>query len=334
MAAAIVAIVYAFVVLVDPFDTLPLSPNVDRGPIADNQRFSYPALARSDKFDSAVFGTSTSRLLQPATLNAEFGARFANLAMNSATPYEQSRLIAVFRSAHPTARFIIVGLDQGYCLTGGTDDKYTPRPFPEWMYGHNLWLGYREMFNLYAVQSAGQQFGVLIGIKPLPYGKDGYTNFLPPEWQYDPERVAAHLAWEGTLSPSGSHGGEPGTWDYAAIDRLRSELTPIAATTRRILYFVPYNYRLTPPGDSTGMAMLRECKRRVGELARQLPNTLAVDFMLPTPITTVDDNYWDGQHYRLAIADRIVQDLAAADRGETSPDFQILGASSVASARR
>lgn len=333
-AVAVVAIVYAFVVLVDPFDTLPLSPSADRGPIADNQRFSYPALARSDKFDSAVFGTSTSRLLRPAALNAEFAARFANLAMNSATPYEQSRLMAVFRAAHPAARVVIVGVDQGYCLTGGTDEKFTPRPFPEWMYGHSPWLGYREMFNLYAVQSAGQQFGVLIGIKQPTYGHDGYANFLPSDSQYDPARVAEHLSWEGTLSPTGQHDGDPATWDYAAIDRLHRELAVFAPTTRRILYFVPYNHRLMPPADSIGMVTWRECKRRVGALAGQLPNTLAVDFMLPTSITTSDDNYWDGQHYRLAIADRIVRDLAAADRGETSPDYQVLGSSGVASARR
>ena len=85
--------IYAFVVLVDPFDTLPLSPPADRVPVATNARFAFPALARSPKFDSAIFGTSTSRLLRPAVLNAAFGARFANLAMNAATAYEQSRLL-------------------------------------------------------------------------------------------------------------------------------------------------------------------------------------------------------------------------------------------------
>ena len=42
------AVIYAFVVLVDPFDTLPLSPPADRVPVATNARFSFPALARSD----------------------------------------------------------------------------------------------------------------------------------------------------------------------------------------------------------------------------------------------------------------------------------------------
>ena len=52
------------------------------------------------------------------------------------------------------------------------------------------------------------------------------------------------------------------------------------------------------------------------------PNMLVVDFMLPSPITDDDDNYWDALHYRVGIADRIVHDLAAADRGEASADYR------------
>src|SRR6476659_4956480 len=158
-----VAVIYAFVVLVDPFDTLPLSPPADRVPVASNARFAFPSLARSDRFDSAIFGTSTSRLLRPAVLNAEFGARFVNLSMNAATAYEQSRLMAVFRTAHPATRMVLIGLDISY---------FTPRAFPAWMYDGGLWRGYREMFNLYAVQEAGQEFGILTGIKRQVYGSD------------------------------------------------------------------------------------------------------------------------------------------------------------------
>ena len=77
--------IYAFVVLVDPFNILPLSPPFDRVPVTSNQRYSYPALARSPLFDSAVFGTSTSRLLRPgAVLDAAFQGRCPrDLAMNS-----------------------------------------------------------------------------------------------------------------------------------------------------------------------------------------------------------------------------------------------------------
>jgi hypothetical protein len=326
-AVVVVALVYAFVVLVDPFDTLPLSPPADRVPVATNARFAFPSLARSDRFDSAVFGSSTSRLLRPVALNPEFAAHFVNLAMNAATAYEQTRLMSVFRAAHPEARVIVVGLDLAYCMIGDAEITLTPRPFPEWMYQDNPWRGYREMFNLYAVQEAGQEFGVLIGVKRQVYGTDGYTSFVPPDSAYDPVRVAMHLRSGEQFVPPGAREGDPATWRYPGIDRLDTQLMALSGRTRKILFFVPFNHWMMPPADTPGAAAWRECKLRAAGLARRVPNTLAIDFMLPSPITAVDDNYWDGGHYRIGIADRIARDLAAADRGEESPDYAFLGGS-------
>src|SRR5947209_3487127 len=110
-AAFFVALIYAFVVVVDPWGTLPLSPPFDRVPVTGNQRFAYPMLARSPAFDSAIIGTSTSRLLRPAALDPAFGAHFVNLAMNDATVFEMSSLFDVFHGAHPQPKIVMVGLD-------------------------------------------------------------------------------------------------------------------------------------------------------------------------------------------------------------------------------
>ena len=49
-------------------------PGAPAAPIMDlNQRFMYPQIVRSGRFDAAVFGTSTVRLLDPALLDARFG---------------------------------------------------------------------------------------------------------------------------------------------------------------------------------------------------------------------------------------------------------------------
>ncbi len=206
-AAVAVAVIYAFVVLVDPFDTLPLSPPLHRGLVASNQRYSYPSVARSNRFDSAVFGTSTSRLLRPALLNAAFGGRFSNLAMNAATPYEQAWLIGVFRTAHPAARTVLIGLDLNYCVTGDAEQLLTPRAFPEWLYDNGSgWRGYRDMFNLFAVQEAGQQFGFLVGMKRPFYRDDGYTDFLPPDSEYRPFPRCAAYAAVRHIHPAGHTG--------------------------------------------------------------------------------------------------------------------------------
>lgn len=320
-----IGVIYAFVVLVDPFDTLPLSPPAQRWPVASNARFAFPALARSERFDSAIFGTSTSRLLRPAALDPLFGARFANLAMNDATVYEQSRLMDVFRRAHPHPRVMMVGLDVRWCVTGDSYEKLTPRPFPAWMYGANPWAGYTHLFNMYAVQEAGQEFGILIGIKRPTYGRDGYTSFVPPDSEYDPARVAAHLRGEGPELPPGPHDGPPATWRYPALETLAAELHALPPETRKVLFFVPLNHVLLPAPGTEPDAVWSECKRRVGTMARTVPNLLVIDFMRPSPITDHDDNYWDALHYRVDIADRLAHDLARAARGNANTDFVLLG---------
>jgi hypothetical protein len=324
-AAVVTAAIYLFVALVDPFDTLPLSPPADRIPIATNARFSFPALARSPHFDAAIFGTSTSRLLRPAALNPLFDARFANLSMNDATPYEQRQLMNVFIAAHPDAKAFILGVDARWCTTGEPDVQFTPRPFPAWMYeqGHwfDRWRGYAELFDTYAVQEAGQQFGVLMGIKKPTYGRDGYTSFVPPDSEYDRAKVAQHMQGVGPDDPPGARPGAPDTWRFPELAALRDRLAALPKDTTRILFFVPNNHRLQPPASGPVADVWAECKRRAAAL---FPGTLVVDFMIPSPITLDDDNYWDPRHYRIAIADRLARDLSMANNGEASADYRVL----------
>ena len=62
------AIVYTFITLVDPYDNVWFSPRLEREPITINQRYAYPALARSDRFDSLITGTSSvTRRVSPGS---------------------------------------------------------------------------------------------------------------------------------------------------------------------------------------------------------------------------------------------------------------------------
>jgi hypothetical protein len=74
-----------------------------------------------------------------------------------------------------------------------------------------------------------------------------------------------------------------------------------------------------PQPGSQEAAREAECKARIGEIAarRGVP---FVDFKLPSPITTRDEHYWDPLHYRLPIAQRIVDGIArAAATGRDDP---------------
>ena len=322
---ATAAFLYLFVVMIDPFDTLPLSPPLPRAPVSTNARYFFPALARSDRFDSAVIGTSTSRLLRPAALDAAFGGvRFVNLAMNAATAYEQARILGVFLRAHPAPRVVIVGMDIAWCGLGPLE-KYTPRPFPEWMYEPGRFARYREMFNLYAVENAWGQFRHVTGWKRSHYGVDGYTRFVPDDSLYDRARVAQHLAKDEADFASADIAGEPGDWRFPALDLLRQSLDAIGPEARVVLFFAPYNRVLLQPGTDMS-AVWAACKAQTVATVSGRPNVRVVDFMQPSPITGDDDNYWDALHYRVGVAERLAADLGAAARGEASAqgDYRLL----------
>jgi hypothetical protein len=324
MAAATVGVIYSFLVLVDPWGSLPVSLPLDRVPVTSNQRFSYPMLARSQQFDSVILGTSTSRLLRPTALNKAFGARFANLAMNSATPFETSSILRVFLLAHPAAKIVMLGVDTPWCVTGNNFQRLTPRPFPAWMYEANRWRGYAEMFNLYTIQEGGKEFGVVTGLKKRDMGRDGYTSFVPPDSTYDLARAEQHLVQAAPTIPSGERAGDAEKWRFPALELLQTDLAALPTGSRTILFVPPFNHWILSAPNTAGAAVWNECKRRVAALASTLPNTTVVDFMRPSPITDADDNYWDPLHYRVSVGDRIANDLIAAEQGKSSLDYQVL----------
>lgn len=303
---------FLFVALVDPWDALPLSPPLPRVPISSNARYSFPALARSPRFDAAILGTSTARLLRPDALDPLFGgARFVNLAMNSATAYEQSRLLQVFLRAHPRPAAVLIALDQAWCVP--VLERYTPRPFPEWMYEPGArWAGYREMLQPYAVQEAASQLAVVLGLKRRRYGLDGYTRFVPPDSEYDPARVdRAFLRWPlPDVSPA------PADWSpppLPALDLLRADLASLPQGTRALLFFAPINAEQHgAPGSATGRNWAA-CKAGAAAVARAAGVELR-DFLIPSPITGTRANYWDPLHYRESVAQRLAEDLGTGAR--------------------
>lgn len=300
------ALLYAFVALVDPWDTLPLSPPLPRVPISSNARFSFPALARSPRFDAVVLGTSTSRLLQPRQLDPAFGARFANLSMNSATPWEQMQMLAVFRRAHPAPKAVVIGIDMGWCAA--TNERLTPRPFPEYMYRDNLWPAYREMLTPYAVQEAANQFAVMLGLKPRRYGLDGYTSFVPDDAAYDEARVeAAFTRWPPT---DATPAAPTDTYPLPALALLAPALAPLPPATRVILMFPPLHISQHGAPATRTAARWAACKAEITRLAAPR-NATVLDFLHPSPITTDRTRYWDPLHYRTSVSDHLTAALAA-----------------------
>lgn len=314
---------YAALVLIDPYDSMPFSLPLERAPITQNQRFSYPAIARDPAFDSLVMGTSTSRLLRPAKLDALFGGRFANLSLNSGTAYEQTQLLKLFARHHAEVRTVVVGIDVVWCEIGERYEKFTFRPFPPWLYDEDPWNDLLHVFNLPTIEQAGRLLAYLAGLREGNYGPDGYADFLPPPGDYDlakvrrgiygtePPRVRAAV-----VPPAAPEAAERQGWRFPTHALMREILAALPEDTLKVLYFVPYHHFGQSAAGSAEEARWQECKRRLTRMAGEFRNAHVLDFMFASEITLRDENYWDVLHYTVDVADRVSELIArSAARG-------------------
>lgn len=314
-AAALIGLtVIAFVALLDPYG-LRAAPGHPPGPIMDaNQRLSYPQIARGGSLDAAVFGTSTARLLDPDVLDQAFGARFANLAVNAATPDEQIRLAALFIAHHPV-RAILFGLDATWCAAD--PPARTANAFPDWLYAEATPWGVLRQVNLRSVTVAAKVGLARLGLARPRIRRDGYAVFTPPEDRYDPERARAHIR-AGAADPAAT--ADPEDAPMPALARLDDLLSRVPADAVKLLAFMPVHAAAQgAPGTAAGRREAA-CKSRVAAIGARQGATV-VDFRFPSPLTRQDGNYWDALHYRLPVAARIVADLkAAVATGVDDPD--------------
>lgn len=255
--------IFAFILVLDPYQNVPFSPPLARAPISTNQRFAYPALARDPAFDSVVIGTSTSRLLDPERLNALLGARFANLAMNSATAHEQQRLMDLFVRHHPHIAYVVVGVDETWCNRQAVIDDFTFREFPQWMFDDNRWNDLLYLFNDKALENAVRMLELLTGHREPKYRNDGFRDFTLDFRTRDEQAVLTRLY-------GGAARGYPVAevratrlhpdWHYALVPQLVA-LARQAPGARVVLLFPPLHARYIAAIAEN----MSECKARIAD---------------------------------------------------------------------
>jgi len=321
-----------FNMLVDPYGANPLRLRFQRPLMDINQRFMYPQVLRSGEFDSAVFGTSTIRLLKPSHLEAAFGGHFANFGMNAATPFEQSEAARLFIAHAPDVRNVIWSLDRSWCDPDANAPAklLTERAFPSWLYDGSRWASIPHLFNLRTLEIGARVVMNRLGLMKERLPRDGYEVFTPPEASYDAARAAAHIwggARHGILPVEPPFEASPATrsaWQFPALQWSEATLAALPASARLLALFPPVHIAIQAVPGSLEAAMEDECKARIARIIAHHHGT-TVDFRFASPITTNDSNYWDPLHYRLPIAKLIADLLRDAAQGETAgPDFRVL----------
>ncbi|MFI5014656.1 MAG: hypothetical protein ACHQAY_20160 [Hyphomicrobiales bacterium] len=323
---------FLFNILVDPYGANPLRIRFERPLMDINQRFMYPQVLRSGEFDSAVFGTSTVRLLKPSDLEAEFGGRFANFGINAATPFEQSEAVSLYLSHMPALRLLVWGIDPSWCERDAGDSAklLTERAFPAWLYRGSGWGVIPHLFNLRTLEIAGRVVANRLRLLKPRLPRDGYDVFTPPEASYDLSRARQHI-WGGEPRPIvasepafQASEAERAAWSYPALDRLAATLANLPEGARLLALFPPVHLAFQPAPGSFEAASEAECKRRVAVIVASRKG-LTVDLRFASPITREDMNYWDPLHYRLPIAKRVAEALGRAAEGEGgNEDFRVI----------
>ncbi|MGY2049858.1 hypothetical protein [Methylobacterium sp. JK268] len=320
-AALAALLAFGFIAAMDPYG-LRAAPGRAPGPIMDlNQRYMYPQIVRGGAYDAAVFGTSTARLLDPRALDRAFPGAFANLAMNAATPWEQAQL-ARFFLARVRARTLILTLDGTWCDPEAEAKRLTFRPFPPWLYADGAaWRGLFAQWNLQSLEIAGRVLLHRVGRMRERIRGDGYEVFTPPEQTYDAARAAGHIReMARAQEPIG-----PGA-AFPALAWLDDLLATAPGDAVKVVAFMPAHVAVQPRPGSDDAAREDACKAQAAAIGRRHGATV-VDLRIASPLTTRDENYWDALHYRLPVADRVIDGLRrAVTTGRDDPDglFRVL----------
>jgi len=341
-ALGLVGVLLLFVLVMDPYRNVPFSPPMDRPLMDDNQRFLFPGVVRSGGFDSAVFGTSTGRLLKPERLNRLMGGRFANLSMNSAMPWEQYQIADLFLRTVPVPRTVIFTLDHVWCWADADTRRTTFRPFPPWMYDDDPWNDLAYLLNGKTLEIAWRLAEYHMGLRKPRLGADGYERFVPPDEQWDRAKVEAKI-YDGPKRPIVLQAppyvpseAERRDWRFPALAWLEDLLRRMPAETRPVLAFMPVHVAAQPPAGTVHDARERACKDRIARLGAEA-GAWVVDFRIASRVTADDANYWDSLHYRVGIADWLEDTLAAVLRGGSEASdgtWRLLGEPRAGSPRR
>jgi hypothetical protein len=322
---ALLAGLSALLLLVDPYRVVPFSLPLKREIVDANQRWLYPMVVRSGRYDSVVIGTSTVRLLDPADLNAAFGGRFVNLSMNAATAWEQMQVGHLFLREVGPPRTAVIGLEKRiWCYAAADQERVTARGFPQWMYDDDPWNDLFYLFNRKTVEIAGRMIANALGLLRPRIRHDGYAVFVPPDASYDLERARRGIWGSGprkvtaVAPPVTLSEAEKRALLMPALDWLDGFAAQLSGRSRVIFASMPIHIAAQAAPGSYEAAVHAECTARIAAIARRT-GALYVDWAVPSSITTQDDNYWDAVHYRLRFAPIIIRGLASATAENGDP---------------
>jgi hypothetical protein len=291
-----IGLIYAFLVVVDPWDTGRFPSPMPAGVADADRRTATASRGRDPAFDAAIIGNSRTFLLDPKTLSKATGLNFVSLGAPGAGPQEALLVARYFLRRHPGARAIVFGIDERWC----SHDPSMPMlvAFPFWLYRGDL----EYLANLLSTRSftaARNRIRLALG-RETPTDPRGYFDYEAGKvWKFNPPAAGEAAA------ASASAAVEANAY-FPALDAFDGLLAELSRETRFMIMMPPaYHARLPRPGTQEA-ADLAACKAGlVRRLGRQ--GVALLDYMVDGGIARDPGNFLDMVHYRNNVA-RIIED--------------------------
>ncbi|AMJ60175.1 hypothetical protein [Bosea sp. PAMC 26642] len=330
-AAVALTLLGGFSLAVDPYGAR-VGPGDSPRPLVDlNQRFVYPQLLRSRRFDAAIVGTSTMRLIDPQVLSSRAAMRFANVAMDAATPWEQMRMALLFGRSADAPKALVWGIDPLWCEADADhpQKRLTGRRFPDWLYDGNRLNDLQNPIEPRLLENAWRVVLHRLGYPRSRFRDDGFAVFTPPESQYDLARARAHIYGDSGAGREPKPLARPDevtaavreTWTFPALHWLETTLASLPPGATKILVLPPRHIAALPQTGSAGWQQFESCKDSIRQIAARTAQATVLDYARASPMTQADENFWDGLHYRLPVATRLERDLSTMlTSGNLLPD--------------
>lgn len=302
-----VSLIYAFLVVVDPWDTGRFASPMPSGVNDIERRTATASRGRDPRFNAAIVGNSRTFSLDPEKLSKATGYSFVSLGTPGAGPQEELLVTRYFLRFHPAPDAIVFSTDERWC----SHDPAMPRTmeFPFWLYRGNLeYLA--NLLSTRSVRAAASRIALALGLQ-APGDPRGYLDYEAGKvWNFHPAAVAQ----EAPAAP-------PPSADtfFPALDALDGLLAELPRHTRLLIMMPPAYQAFIPRPGTQEAADLAACKRALeGALARRLGGHGVgfLDYLVDGEIARRPENFMDMVHYRAGVA-RIIEDgIAGAFNGK------------------
>ena len=307
MAALGACMIFALVILVDPYDSGHFGFIGIKGISDESPRTANASRGRDPQFSAAVFGNSTGQLLKPTELSQATGLRFVQLTIPGTGPREQIVLLRWFVRHHARADALVIVTDPVWC----TDDPALPifNPFPFWLYSDSPIEYLGQLFSSRALGRLVRRVELGLGLRS-PSAPDGYWNYeLLGHGEFRPAPPPNEPADTAAVAET----------QFPAIEQLAGFIANVP-NVPVVLVMPPMIASYLPRPGGRGAARLAACKGALARLVAGRPHSNFLDFQVDDPLTRDQQNFLDEGHYRAPVARRMEQRIAESLRvGNAGP---------------